>query len=141
MAKRIYTQSELEILLVDVQKWLRLEDWDIAVQLVNQSAIFQQMGSIDMFAYFKQATIVLPTPETYASNVRPEQDMLQSLIHELLHIHGRSFFPQDLNAQEHVECEFMLNAVADALTDAYDGTKRKELPDGIRDHREGSTDH
>ena len=128
--KRIYTQVELEAICKDLQEWLRLEDWKIRINLVDHRTMHTVHGTLDAYSYHKIATVLIPTPETYASVVEPEQDMLQTLIHELLHIHGLSFFPDGEDDAVYKASEFMLNAVADCLCDGYE-LRKESAENGV----------
>ena len=127
--ERIYTVDELNELCSEWQRRLRLQDWDIVVQLTHQNAIDDVMAQIAVNAVHKRAIISVPTPETYSSKVDLKQDMLTALIHELIHLHLEPFFPDQPKegeepSQGFMEAEYVINALSGAFSDLYDESEK-----------------
>lgn len=93
----IFNQDELRQLCIEWQKILRLQDWDIIVQISRRDDTFgnSTMGQVRYHLELKQALIKIIDPIDYPANVIYPQDMEISLVHELLHLHFAPF-----NAEE-----------------------------------------
>ena len=55
-------------------------------------------------------------PETFANSGYPDQDMELSVVHELLHLHMETFFPdKSQNHDKYVEAERSIELIAQTL--------------------------
>lgn len=115
--KRIYTEAQLNQLCKEYQKLLRLQDWNVEVKLVDQFTIPENEGIITRHLSTKQACISIPSPETFASAVSAEQDMLYCLLHELIHLHFPGAIEKRFEEMEHDLFELGINCLAWAIAD------------------------
>ena len=128
---RIYKAEELQAICSEWQNRLRLQDWDISVQLTHQYAIDDAMAFIQINWCHKKAIISIPTPGTYSSKIEIKQDMLSALVHELIHIHLESFFPPEPEdesreaSKEFTNAEYAINVLSSAFANLYDESQRK----------------
>ena len=102
------TQQELESLCAKWQRRLRLQDWNVTVELVRHFDIPDRVDEASMQIERKEATIKIVSPAD-----RHEQDnpFEHTLIHELLHLHFEPFW----NNEKGVEMEQAINLIAGAL--------------------------
>jgi len=121
------TKPELEQHLVELcRKWqriLRLQDWDIKVQ------VSYDLGSYQAESCYKlpkrMAIIKVIHPDAYQErNFLWPQDMEESLVHELLHLHLAAWQADDERTMEWVAKEQAIEAIARALVEL----DRKEVP-------------
>lgn len=125
---KIYTETELNELCQGFQKLLRLQDWEIHVQLVDQLSIPGDEASVTHKLSLKEATINIPTPETFASSLSANQDMRHLLLHEMIHLYFSGFQLDDLSGVGHELFELAINSIAGALAtliDRADGESKK----------------
>ena len=135
-AERTYTQQELneEVLPVWKQR-LRLQNWNISVEIVNQMVIGKDgTADIRFDQKYMNADIRLVTPESYYSVFSEKQDMLRDLIHELLHIHFLVFLDlvdkkEDSFSFAYTQAEQSLDIVANALVDFHDELQQENSDD------------
>lgn len=87
VARRIYTEPELNELCQRYQELLRIRDWDITVKLMPQEEIGNAQAKVRIISWCKTAIVKIPTPETWSRGaIELEQDMRTSLVHELIHV-------------------------------------------------------
>ena len=135
--ERTYTQQELneEVLPVWKQR-LRLQNWHISVELVNQMILGTEgVADIRFDQKYMNAEIRLVTPESYHSVYSEKQDMLRDFVHELLHIHFLVFFELIDKKEEsfsfvYTQSEQSLDIVANALVDFHD--ELQQTPTGLQ---------
>ena len=65
---------------------LRIQDWNIKIKLVDRETIEDNDGRVKINAYYKQATIMLPTLESMPVCDHHPYNMLESLLHEMVHV-------------------------------------------------------
>ena len=65
---------------------LRIQDWNIKIKLVDREIIEDNDGSVKIDAYYKRATIMLPTSESMPVCDHHPYNMLESLLHEMVHV-------------------------------------------------------
>lgn len=105
------TQKKLEQLTVKWQKRLRIQDWEIEVYLVDHLKMPDLMGHCANKPSLMCATIKV------ADDV-PEDEMEQTLLHELLHVR----FPlSNRDSVDDLMFEQGIEQTAWALMEAYDG--------------------
>lgn len=93
----IFTRDELRQLCAEWQKILRLQDWDVVVQVSRRDDTFghTNTGQVRYQLGLKQALIKIIDPIDYPTNVIYPQDMETTLVHELLHLHFAPFDADD----------------------------------------------
>ena len=115
--ERILTQEQLEAALKEWQAILRLQDWDIEVSLAPQHTLVNEsLGEITYSNNRKKAIIRIATPDTFHSEIDEGQDMLDLLVHELLHLH-LVFVPRE---ELEPDLESAVNLIGEALVKMYD---------------------
>ena len=65
---------------------LRVQDWNFKIKLVDRAAIDDNDGSVKVDAYYKRATIFLPTEESMPVCLEHSYNMLETLLHEMVHV-------------------------------------------------------
>lgn len=87
MSEVIFTEGELKEKLKEWQGKLRLQDWMINVEIVRQREMSQmnRLGEVEFNVYAKTANISILDPVDYDD--WGKQDMENTLVHELLHLH------------------------------------------------------
>ena len=120
MIKRIYTEPQLNELCKEFQPILRLQDWDISVQFVDQDTMKHANGRCEYSTGYKSALIKIPSPETYDTDQTPfpQQDMRHALLHELMHLHFSivdAHIPE--NSVDQQLYEQGINAIASVLSE------------------------
>lgn len=83
----VFTQEQLEESLTYWQEKLRLRDWIIKVKIARQRdmSLSDKLGEINFNVHTKTALISIIDPSDYDD--WGEQDMENTLVHELLHLH------------------------------------------------------
>ncbi len=82
------TEIELQALLTEWQKRLRLQDWDVHIAFTRERdmAVDNSRGAIRWNVSLKEAWLHILDPIDYPPDQVP-QDIEQTIIHELLHLH------------------------------------------------------
>ena len=114
---RVYDIPQLEDLCCQWQKILRLEDWNVRIELQDQVTFQSGKDTHAEITYelnHKKAVIAFPSPGTYASSTCPQQDMLHGLVHELLHLHLANT-ASERNQTQGTLMEQGINGIAGAL--------------------------
>lgn len=75
------TESQLARLVSTWQTRLRLEDWDIRVQIVDPRTSPDEAADVTWKYHKKTATIRI------ASDAKTQKELTDSIFHELLHLH------------------------------------------------------
>ena len=124
--KKIYTLDELKSLVEKYQRVLRLQDWDIKVELVPRDTLSPHRdGEIELCMNFKKAVLRLSTPETFKGNItEPEQNMEHVLIHEILHLHFAGI-DEKWKGIENNLYEIAINKIAEGI-ETLSGSDKKE---------------
>jgi hypothetical protein len=108
------TEQELTTLCAEWQKTLRLQDWKILVRICRMRDMPKDtQGCVDWTWAHKEAVIKIEAPIDYPPECAWEQDMEQTLVHELLHLH----FPEDDEEKCHLQIEQGIELTACALVD------------------------
>ena len=131
--QKIFSLEQLQSQCEVWQSHLRLSDWDIEVKLVDfikVSDYATAYGDVDMAQ--KSAMIEILTEEGHRVNFTSEQDMLSSLVHELLHLHFIFTFNEEVSKHnqmslaEYNSFEVGINLLAAALVSLYWEVRDKE---------------
>lgn len=120
------TPEELGSLLAEWQKRLRLQDWNVKVQLRRRHAMSMEdsAGVCRWQLPKKLACIEIMDPYDYDPGAFGwTQDIERTLVHELLHLHFAPFATHDQPADTHQEQA--VDLIAGALVDA-----KREAPEG-----------
>ena len=90
------------------QKLLRLEDWEVVVEIVRSFEIGENNAAeIDVFASKKYAKLSLLHPDDCDPNWEPGGTLEQKIVHELLHISLNSIGQYDDEAKRMAEEQFV----------------------------------
>jgi hypothetical protein len=96
MEEIILTQEQLEKKLEEWQKRLRLQDWIIKVRIARASELPEgSMACVRATLAKKTAGILILDPIDYEPDLMLPQDMENSLVHELLHLHLEPIHMED----------------------------------------------
>lgn len=115
--RTILNQAQAEDRLRYWQRVLRLQDWDLRVEVVRWHEFGQDgpyMGQMIPHVNKAVANIKLIAPDDASPGWMREYDMEKTLVHELLHIHFQNARPNDAKADERGE-ERAIEAIAEAL--------------------------
>ena len=110
----VYTEEEAKNVCAEWQKILRLGDWEVELIFVHQMSMPESMGEIHYSMEHKKAIMKIVSSETYASEMWKEQNMLKTIIHELLHLHIGAYIPEG-NDSRYTDMEASLNMIAWAM--------------------------
>ena len=113
-------QRDIENLLAEWQKILRLQDWDVKVLFVRGHEIDDCQARIIHYDNHKQALLKLRDPIDWTAKDFPEDSELD-LVHELLHLHMAPFVNTKPDKLEETCIERAIELIAGALV----GLKRK----------------
>lgn len=115
----IYAQEELEVRCKVWQERLRLQDWIVKVSLEPHFKLLQGTGAnVAITLERKEAIVYILQRDDYPPDDQFPQDMENSLVHELLHLH---FEPLGINrdGSEHVAQEQAICCIASSLVKAW----------------------
>lgn len=115
----ILDDEQLQQRLVYWQKKLNLSDWKIEAHIKRGRDMREDCaGSINWVLPNKQAIISILDSVDYPDNTTGVQDMENTLVHELLHLHLAPI-AEDSRENEHYTLfeEWAINSIADALID------------------------
>ena len=118
MKEVILNADELNDLLEYWQKELRLENWDIVVNLYRQEEFYDEesQGENSYDIRTGQSIIrILDHIDWPIQGQRFPQDMERCLVHELLHLHFEPFEPKDKKSLEHDLMERTIETLAGTL--------------------------
>ena len=119
MGDFLMKQKALENLLAEWQKILRLQDWQIKVSFARGHEIDGHQGRATIYLNFKQALIQLRDPIDWTDKDFPDDSEID-LVHELIHLHLRTFDTAKPGTLERVALE----QVDEILARAFVGLKR-----------------
>src|SRR5947209_1947282 len=99
---KAFSQRKLDALRRKWQKLLRLQDWRITSNFVNPEFLKEitgtelAVGACDAHVETKEARISVLGPEFWSDEDDPrEQDVENTVVHELWHCHFAAFAPED----------------------------------------------
>lgn len=117
----VFTQEELVEKCAEWQGILKLQDWTIAVGIVRDRQMKNKgQAEISYSLPKKMAIISLLDPIDYDNDTFP-QDMEQSLVHELVHLHIASFDETESGSLEEIMLEQATDTIAKALVNVKRG--------------------
>lgn len=111
-------QEQLETLLAEWQKRLRLQDWVINIKFDPQLLSQDRCGEVNFLSSKKRARIGILPPELIGERMS-YPGVEATIIHELLHLHC-SLFDSDfrVDSSELAGEEVLINLVSQALWEA-----------------------
>lgn len=121
------TQDELDVLLVEWTRRLRLQDWKIVAKVTPSNDMDNGgiEGSCSCFAPTKEAVVRVSDElgKPVGGHIRRAwpSDPEEVLVHELLHIHIDGFMPKSEDKAEYAAAEVAINMIASALVDTKRG--------------------
>lgn len=112
-------EEQQPILNAMVQKWakiLRLQDWDITIEMVDKKdlTLGNVAGEISWNREHQHAEILILDPSQLKENMM-ETDIEETVIHELLHLHACPFDTFESETPEYYALELFINRVSQAL--------------------------
>jgi len=109
------TQEQLQALCQEWQAILRLQDWDVRCKIVRKRELEgERAGECRWQLDTKQALIRILDPIDWPTDCEWPQDIEQTLVHELLHLHMAPFQPEH-GTLEHVTMEQAIKSIATGL--------------------------
>lgn len=116
--------EELDGLLAEWKRILRLEDWDIKAKICRGNGLNMPEGTQGRCEWTekrKEAFIKLMDPTDWDSTCMYPQDMEVTLVHELIHLHCAPFDTFKESTPEDTAMEQMIVRLSQALV----GLKRR----------------
>ena len=96
-------------------------DWTIEMSFTHQMNLPPDVqGQISIFPMVKRASLLLPSPETYSVASVPNQDMEDTIVHELVHVLFETLDHKDKPYAENVMYERGIRQITTALLNAYE---------------------
>jgi hypothetical protein len=118
MKEVILTEEQLQQKLKEWQKRLRLQDWIIKVRLARALELPENsMGCVHVVLPKKMAIIKVLDPIDYDSSLMLPQDMEDTLVHELLHLHLEPIL-HGIDDSKHIEVEQAIESISFGLVTA-----------------------
>jgi len=110
------TEDELRMKCYEWQAILRLQDWDVIISIDRaRDMIPDVLGQCEWTLPTKQARIRILDPVDHPPDLKWPQDMEQTLVHELLHLHFAPFNKFEADSLEYVTMEQAIDLIAGAL--------------------------
>jgi hypothetical protein len=115
----ILTEEELQQKLVYWQKKLKLDNWEVVAKIVRGRNLSDSnnSGEVDYYMTTGYAIISLLDPLDYPDDAEWPYDMEKVLVHELCHLHGCYFRPEDEETLNFAEWERANETFARILVD------------------------
>lgn len=111
--RKVMKLENLQQILLEWQRTLKLLDWDISVKVVPHREMPDAIGHVRWDLDEKSADIRLIMPEDYQSSALRPYNIEETLVHELLHLHLVTFDMSD--EPKRLALEQAINAIARAL--------------------------
>lgn len=118
MTEVIFNPEQLQKKLFEWQKRLRLQDWLITIEIVRERDFSMEgvLGEVHWVLEKKMAKIKIIDPIDYPPDSFEPQDMENTLVHELLHLH---FAPFKYDGDNYVAEEQAIESIASGILTAY----------------------
>lgn len=115
---KIYDGKQLPDVMHKWQHVLHLDAWDIRIKLCRQSEMLDPnvQGENNWTLATRQSVIHVLDPVDYPADTEFEQDMEQTVVHELLHLHFDPFEPEDDMGLAYLAMEQTIELLARVLT-------------------------
>lgn len=113
----ILTEDEITVLCAEWQQILGLQDWDVKPGIYRASRfnVAEAQAECNWTLKKKTALIRILDPTDYPENIMWPQDLEQSLVHELLHLHMAPFDDTKSGSPEEIMMEQATDLIAKAL--------------------------
>lgn len=111
-------EAELKELCVLWQKRLRLQDWNVRLEVVSARDLDGGFANCRMVLREKSALIRIVDPADSTSadtEVVGERDVEEDVIHELLHLHAEPFSPDDHDSTDYEAIEQAVGVLANSI--------------------------
>lgn len=119
MEEVIFTDEQLQEKLKEWQKRLRLQDWIITAKIKRGRDLSNDsQANVHYVLPKKMATISIMDPIDYPPDSMVPQDMEDSLVHELLHLHFAPISDDDDDDKYYTAMEQMIESIASGLISA-----------------------
>ena len=108
---------------------MRISDWDFKIKIVDRAAIDDNDGKVKINAYYKKAQIFLPTPESMPLCDHHPYNMLQCLLHEMVHV--ALFMVNQKVARDTLDYalfESQVDRFADLILEGYPNWRLEDVP-------------
>ena len=106
---------------------LRIQDWNIKIKLVDRETIEDNDGRVKINAYYKRATIMLPTSESMPVCDHHPYNMLESLLHEMVHVVFFMANPKmEKNTLDYCLWESSVDRMAGLIMEGFPNWKQEE---------------
>lgn len=125
----VVSPEKLNILLVEWIDRLRLQEWNIVVDIYREKDFIceDSVGENSFNKSNAKSIIRILDPCDYSENTRFPQNMEKTLVHELLHLKFCYFEPEDENSLEHDMWERTIETLAETLVKTkYEQVKREK---------------
>jgi len=111
-------QRKLDKIRREWQKILRLQDWRIKIRFATAEELKEAtdadaIGGCQSLVEAREANLLLLPPEALNPNDEREQDIENTIVHELLHCHFAAFKSDDSQVQ--LAQEQAIEAISEAL--------------------------
>lgn len=111
--------DELQTACEEWQKRLRLQDWIVKATISRSSDMKNgTQGHVNWVLQKKMATITVIDPIDYPTDSMHQQDMEQTLVHELLHLHFAPF-DDEVDTPKEVAIEQATDCIAFSLINLH----------------------
>lgn len=109
--------SQLKKHCKSLQRVLRLQDWTIEVNFVRQFEMGNPdwMGSCSPCLQAKKAVINIVDPKDFPDGKMTDEEIINTLVHELLHLHLYPIHDDDLSKLEEVALEQAIHSISGAF--------------------------
>jgi hypothetical protein len=119
MEEVILTEEQLQERLQEWQKRLRLQDWIITAKIKRARELMDEtQATVSWQLAKKMAMISIMDPIDYPPDSMEPQDMENSLVHELLHLHFAPLNQNDDDERYHIGEEQAIESIASGLINA-----------------------
>ena len=105
-------KPDLNALLAKWQAIMRLQDWDVGIRYIRGYDMGNDLGRVTYTHTKKQANIRVLDPDDADPEWLPQQDIEQTVVHELLHLHME---PWHAEGTDHLLMEQAVDAISGTL--------------------------
>jgi hypothetical protein len=112
------TESEMRELCTLWQKRLRLQDWNVRLQVKSMEDVEGGFARARIWQSEKSALVQIVDPaDTNSLDVQVSggRDLEEDIVHELLHLPCDAFVPEDQDTPEYEAIEQMIGVLANCI--------------------------
>ncbi len=120
------TKPDLKALVAEWQFRLKLQDWDVRVRYCRRYDMPAAQGECRYTPEDKKAVVTILDPNDYEPNDFWPQDVEETVVHELLHLHLGTIVTIDAKDDRSTVQEQVINAIAHALVETKRMAARKK---------------